>query len=173
MFRDYQWQAACGEIQFRRWPLRAVSLLAFYLYHIGILTPTSTNVWFYVVYSMIPSNGSLTGRGQLLSNYFSQNSTAGLCCLFPREWLTKFDILCSRRSVPGTLLLSFRMTNKTDARAVYWRCRAHNPAGGRRQGSARCAGIDQASYRDSSGKRSPFQRSPERRLYGKAENGGK
>lgn len=29
LFRDYQRQAARGEIQFRRWPLRAVSLFAF------------------------------------------------------------------------------------------------------------------------------------------------
>ena len=48
LFRDYQRQAACGEIQFRRWPLRAVSSFAFNLHHTGILTPTSINVWFYV-----------------------------------------------------------------------------------------------------------------------------
>lgn len=29
LFQEYQVQAASGEIQFRRWPLRAVSLLAF------------------------------------------------------------------------------------------------------------------------------------------------
>ncbi|KAI0254135.1 hypothetical protein BJV78DRAFT_1122074 [Lactifluus subvellereus] len=43
LFREYQKQAATGEIQFRRWPLRAVS------------------------------------RGQLLSNYFSQNSRICPC----------------------------------------------------------------------------------------------
>jgi hypothetical protein len=48
LFRDYQRQAACGEIQFRRWPLRAVSSFAFNLYHTSILTLTSTNVWFHV-----------------------------------------------------------------------------------------------------------------------------
>jgi hypothetical protein len=31
LFQDYQRQAARGEIQFRRWPLRAVSLLAYIL----------------------------------------------------------------------------------------------------------------------------------------------
>lgn len=31
LFQEYQAQAARGEIQFRRWPLRAVSLLAFIL----------------------------------------------------------------------------------------------------------------------------------------------
>ena len=31
LFQEYQRQAASGEIQFRRWPLRAVSLLAFIL----------------------------------------------------------------------------------------------------------------------------------------------
>ena len=30
LFRDYQRQAARGEIQFRRWPLRAVSSLAYF-----------------------------------------------------------------------------------------------------------------------------------------------
>lgn len=31
LFQEYQGQAASGEIQFRRWPLRAVSLLVFIL----------------------------------------------------------------------------------------------------------------------------------------------
>jgi hypothetical protein len=44
LFQEYQGQATSGEIQFRRWPLRAVSLLAFILTRTCILTLTSTNV---------------------------------------------------------------------------------------------------------------------------------
>ncbi len=47
LFQDYQKQAAGGEIQFRRWPLRAVSFLALYHHYTCILTLISTNVWVY------------------------------------------------------------------------------------------------------------------------------
>lgn len=49
LFQEYQGQAASGEIQFRRWPLRAVSLLVFVLPVTSILTLTSTNVWFIIL----------------------------------------------------------------------------------------------------------------------------
>ncbi|KAH9998464.1 hypothetical protein BJV74DRAFT_767901 [Russula compacta] len=64
LFGEYQGQAASGEIQFRRWPLRAVS------------------------------------RGQLLSNYFSQNTDS------------KFGILCSRCSLPSMLHMLFPVTKE-------------------------------------------------------------
>jgi hypothetical protein len=47
LFQEYQRQAAGGEIQFRRWPLRAVSLACVYPHCTCILTFISINVWIY------------------------------------------------------------------------------------------------------------------------------
>ncbi|KAH9961252.1 hypothetical protein BC827DRAFT_1203467 [Russula dissimulans] len=67
LFRDYQTQAACGEIQFRRWPLRAVS------------------------------------RGQLLSNYFSQNTGAPYQYIGGAERTTPLEL--GPKAVLGALAL--------------------------------------------------------------------
>jgi len=74
LFQEYQRQATSSEIQFRRWPLRAVSLACVYPHRTCILTLISTNVWFIILSTTPALNSPLPGRGQLLSNYFSQNS---------------------------------------------------------------------------------------------------
>jgi hypothetical protein len=171
LFRDYQRQATCGEIQFRRWPLRAVSFSCVHLHATVVLTLTSINVWFYV----IPHNPGF-------QRTLDRQRTTVVELLFTKQYvlacvnLRIADIIYHPlQLVPRTRYVAHvdSCDEKTDARVVYRRCRANNPAGGRRRGSARCPGIDQASYRDCFRKRRPFQRSPECCLYGETEDGGK
>lgn len=83
LFQDYQRQAARGEIQFRRWPLRAVSLLAYVFttpYPNSHHQHKCMSLLYYVILLLF-STAPLPGKGQLLSNYFSQNSKFSPCRL--------------------------------------------------------------------------------------------
>jgi hypothetical protein len=174
LFQDYQKQAARGEIQFRRWPLRAVSLL-FY---------TSSLRSYPDSHHQHKCMGSLCYLLELFST--APHQAEDSCCriTFLRTVSSAYvalrmagrpqiDALCSRFSLPGLLRMLFHATWRADVSVVYRRSRTHDPSGGWCRRRARCAGLDQDSYRDHSRKRGPVQRSSERCLYGEAEDGSK
>lgn len=80
IFREYQDQALAGVLPFRRWPLRSVNLSRFdYCFFLSLTNRArSTNVGIDLdlfLFPVIPHTISPPGRGSLLTNYFSQNST--------------------------------------------------------------------------------------------------
>lgn len=141
LFQDYQKQAACGEIQFRRWPLRAVSLL-FYIssprsYPYSHHQHKCMGSLCYLVLELFSTAPHQAEDSCCRITFLRTVSLAYVALRMARR--PRIDFLCSRFSLPGLLRVLFHATWRADVSVVYRRSRTHDPAGGWCRGCARCA----------------------------------